>query len=87
MPMVRPNHIWYHYHLPVIVVIIVTNDGRLVAVIIFHRKLLSLDLCQDFMDGVVILNLIFHTNFPDSSRYQSIALKTYDVAEVFFQLV
>ena len=61
MPMVRPNHIWYHYHLPVIVVIIVTNDDRLVAVIIFHRKLLSSDLCQNFMDGVVILNLIFHT--------------------------
>ena len=48
MPMVRPNHIWYHYRLPVIVVIIVTNDDRLVAVIIFHRKLLSLDLCQQF---------------------------------------
>ena len=56
MPMVRPNHIWYHYHLPVIVVIIVTNVDRLVVVIIFHRKLLGLDLCQDFMDGVVILN-------------------------------
>ena len=29
---------------------------RLVAVITFHRKLLSLYLFQDFMDGVVILN-------------------------------
>ena len=64
MPMVRPNHIWHHYHLPVIVVKIIKNDDRLVAVIIFHRELLSLDLFQDFIDGVVILNLIFHTNFP-----------------------
>ena len=87
MPMVRPNHIWYHHHFPVKVVIIVTKDDRLKAVIIFHQKLLNLNLCQDFMDSVVILNLIFHTNFPDSSRYRSIALKTYDVAAVFFQLV
>ena len=43
---------------------IIKNDDRLVAVIIFHRELLSLDLFQDFIDGVVILNLIFHTNFP-----------------------
>ena len=53
---VRPNHIWYHYHLPVIVVIIVTNDDRLMAGIIFHRELLSLDLFQEFMYSVVILN-------------------------------
>ena len=66
---------------------IIKNDDRLVAVIIFHRELLSLDLFQDFIDGVVILNLIFHTNFPDSRIYQSIALKTYDVAAVFFQLI
>ena len=39
---------------------IIKNDDRLVAVIIFHRELLSLDLFQDFIDGVVILNLIFH---------------------------